>query len=327
MDCRVKPGNDDGGTVIRLMADVTLVPIERLELRFARTSWPFAAARRDEIDRYFAELRRGKPELWNGRVLVLQTFAVADGVFRGTYLETDFASFLAWRDWGFPDQSVRNCFAMAALRAADGAFVLGVMASHTANAGKVYFIGGTPDPHDVAGERVDLERSVLRELAEETGLSAETVRPEPGWHAIFDEARIAMVRVLRTAELEEILYADHRWAVLAIFQAMDAGGKDSAIEHVMTGVNPQGCEVHAFKAPSAEELDHDFLWRAATRLPRRGHIGIFNRSHYEEVLVVRVRHDLLVREELPPELTTNRIWKQRFEDIVAFERHLARNGT
>ncbi len=200
MDCRGKPGNDDGETVIRLTADLTLVPIERLELRFARTSWPFATARRDEIDRYFAELRRGKPELWNGRVLVLQTFAVADGVFRGTYLETDFASFLAWRDWGFPDQSVRNCFAMGALRAADGAFVLGVMASHTANAGKVYFIGGTPDPHDVAGERVDLERSVLRELAEETGLSAETVRPEPGWHAIFDEARIAMVRVLRTAE-------------------------------------------------------------------------------------------------------------------------------
>ena len=131
----------------------------------------------------------------------------------------------------------------------------------------------------------------------------------------------------RLAELQAMLYADHRWAVLAIFQAMDAGGKDSAIKHVMTGVNPQGCEVHAFKAPSAEELDHDFLGRAATRLPRRGHIGIFNRSHYEEVLVVRVRHDLLVREELPPEVTTNRIWKQRFEDIVAFERHLARNGT
>ncbi len=182
------------------MADITLVPVERLELRFARTSWPFAAERRDEIDRYFAELRRGKPELWNGRVLLLQTFAIADGVLRGTYLETDFASFLAWRDWGFPDQGVRNCFAMGALRAADGAFVLGIMAGHTANAGKVYFIGGTPDPHDVVGERVDLERSVLRELAEETGLSPETVRPEPGWHAIFDEARIAVVRVLRTAE-------------------------------------------------------------------------------------------------------------------------------
>jgi 8-oxo-dGTP pyrophosphatase MutT (NUDIX family) len=182
------------------MADVTLVPIERLELRFAPTSWPFAAERRDEIDRHFAELRRSKPELWNGRVLVLQTFAIADGVFRGTYLETDFASFLAWRDWGFPDQSVRNCFAMGALRAADGAFVLGIMAPHTANAGKVYFIGGTPDPRDVVGERVDLERSVLRELAEETGLLPETVRAEPGWHAIFDGGLIAMVKVLRAVD-------------------------------------------------------------------------------------------------------------------------------
>jgi PPK2 family polyphosphate:nucleotide phosphotransferase len=131
----------------------------------------------------------------------------------------------------------------------------------------------------------------------------------------------------RLAGLQEVLYADHRWAVLAIFQAMDAGGKDSAIKHVMTGVNPQGCEVHAFKAPSAEELDHDFLWRATTRLPRRGHIGIFNRSYYEEVLVVRVKRELLEREKLPPELIGSRIWKQRFEDIRVFERHLMRNGT
>src|SRR5712691_10366743 len=182
------------------MADITLVSIERLELRFAQKPWPFAVERRAEIDRYFAQLRHGKPELWNGQVLVLHEFAIADGVFRGAYLETDFASFLAWRDWGFPDKSVRNCFAMGALRGADGAFVLGIMGGHTANAGKIYFIGGTPDPDDVVGERVDLERSVLRELAEETGLSAEMVRLEPGWHAIFDEARIAMVKVLHTAE-------------------------------------------------------------------------------------------------------------------------------
>jgi len=182
------------------MADTATVPIDRLELRFVRKSWPFAAVRRHEIDRHFLEMQREKPDLWNGRVLVLDDFTVADGVFRGTYLETDFASFLAWRDWGFPDQTVRNCFAMGALRAADGAFVLGVMAPHTANAGKIYFVGGTPDPHDIVGDRVDLERSVGRELAEETGLSFETVRPEPGWHVIFDEARIAMVKVLRTAE-------------------------------------------------------------------------------------------------------------------------------
>jgi PPK2 family polyphosphate:nucleotide phosphotransferase len=132
--------------------------------------------------------------------------------------------------------------------------------------------------------------------------------------------------IQRLAELQELLYAHHRWAVLAIFQAMDAGGKDGAIKHVMTGINPQGCEVHAFKAPSVEELDHDFLWRATTRLPRRGHIGIFNRSYYEEVLVVRVRPELLRREKLP-EKSAGKIWKQRFKGIVDFERHLVRNGT
>jgi 8-oxo-dGTP pyrophosphatase MutT (NUDIX family) len=184
----------------RFMTDIDLVPIERLELRFAPKQWRFAEERRYEIDRHFAEMRRGKPEMWNGRVLVLHEFAVADGVFRGRYLETDFASFLAWRDWGFPDRSVRNCFAMGALHAADGAFVLGIMGNHTANAGKMYFFGGTPDPHDVVGEDVDLERSVMRELLEETGLSSDSVRPEPGWRAIFDGGRIALVKVLRVAE-------------------------------------------------------------------------------------------------------------------------------
>ena len=131
----------------------------------------------------------------------------------------------------------------------------------------------------------------------------------------------------RLADLQEMLYAQAHWAVLAIFQAMDAGGKDSAIKHVMTGVNPQGCEVHAFKAPSPEELEHDFLRPAAVRLPPRGRIGIFNRSYYEEVLVVRVRPELLGRQKLPPQAKPDKIWKQRFEDIVAFERHLVRNGT
>jgi PPK2 family polyphosphate:nucleotide phosphotransferase len=116
-------------------------------------------------------------------------------------------------------------------------------------------------------------------------------------------------------------------AVLVVFQAMDAAGKDSAIKHVMSGINPQGCEVHSFKVPSPEELDHDFLWRAARRLPERGRIGIFNRSHYEEVLVVRVHPNLLERQKLPPGLVGKRIWKERFEDIRNFESHLARNGT
>ena len=182
------------------MRDPALLPIERLELRFAPKPWPFAAERRDEIDRHYAQARRSKPDLWNGQVLVLHEFAIADGVFRGSYLETDFASFLAWRDWGFPDRSVRNCFAMGALRAADGGFVLGIMADHTANAGKVYFMGGTPDLDDVVGDQVDLERSVLRELTEETGMLPDRVRPAPGWRAIFDDGRIAMIKVLRAAE-------------------------------------------------------------------------------------------------------------------------------
>ena len=182
------------------MADISVVPIDRLELRFAPKHWPFATERRGEIDRYFAEMQRGKPDLWNGRVLVLHEFAVEGRVFRGAYLETDFASFLAWRDWDFPDRSVRNCFAMGALRAADGAFLLGIMGGHTANSGRIYFIGGTPDPDDVVGKRVDLEGSVLRELREETGLSPYAVEVEPGWHAIFDGGRIAMIKLLRAAE-------------------------------------------------------------------------------------------------------------------------------
>lgn len=132
--------------------------------------------------------------------------------------------------------------------------------------------------------------------------------------------------VEQLAELQEKLYAYDRWALLLIFQALDAAGKDSTIEHVMSGVNPQGCQVYSFKAPSAEELDHDFLWRCAKALPERGRIGIFNRSYYEEVLVVRVHPEFLNAQRLPPALLSDSIWKQRFEDIRAFERHLGRNG-
>ena len=131
----------------------------------------------------------------------------------------------------------------------------------------------------------------------------------------------------RLTRLQEKLYAQDRWALLLVFQAMDAAGKDSTIKHVMSGVNPQGCAVHAFKSPSAEELGHDFLWRTTVRLPARGQIGIFNRSYYEEVLVVRVHPDFLERQKMPPSLVTRRVWDERFESINAFERHLARNGT
>ena len=132
----------------------------------------------------------------------------------------------------------------------------------------------------------------------------------------------------RLKALQETLYAQNEWSLLLILQGMDGSGKDSAIEHVFSGINPQGCRVDSFKIPSDEELDHDFLWRTTVRLPRRGHIGIFNRSYYEEVLVVRVHPDLLDRQRLPAPLTARRsIWDERYEDIVGFERHLARNGT
>jgi PPK2 family polyphosphate:nucleotide phosphotransferase len=132
--------------------------------------------------------------------------------------------------------------------------------------------------------------------------------------------------VVRLSELQDKLYAQNQWAVLLIFQAMDAAGKDGTIKHVMSGINPQGCQVFSFKAPSAEELNHDFLWRSSRCLPERGRIGIFNRSYYEETLVVRVHPELLGRQKLPPSLVTKDIWQERFEDINALERYLTRNG-
>ena len=133
--------------------------------------------------------------------------------------------------------------------------------------------------------------------------------------------------IARLVALQERLYAHDRWSVLLIFQAMDAAGKDSAIKHVMSGLNPQGTQVFSFKRPSDEELDHDYLWRTTKALPERGRIGIFNRSYYEEVLVVRVHPEILARQRLPASLVTRRVWTERYEDINAFERYLARNGT
>jgi PPK2 family polyphosphate:nucleotide phosphotransferase len=132
--------------------------------------------------------------------------------------------------------------------------------------------------------------------------------------------------VLALADLQEKLYAQDKWALLLIFQAMDAAGKDGAIKHVMSGINPQGCQVHSFKAPSSEELDHDYLWRCSKVLPNRGEIGIFNRSYYETVLVVRVHPKFLAEEKLPPQLITRDIWEERFDDIRNFEQYLSRNG-
>jgi PPK2 family polyphosphate:nucleotide phosphotransferase len=128
------------------------------------------------------------------------------------------------------------------------------------------------------------------------------------------------------AKLQDKLYAQDRWAVVIIFQAMDAAGKDGAIKHVMSGVDPQGCEVYSFKSPSAEELDHDFLWRCAKRVPERGRIGIFNRSYYEETLIVRVHQNFLEGQKLPLDVKTKDLWKRRYQDITSFERYLSHNG-
>ena len=133
--------------------------------------------------------------------------------------------------------------------------------------------------------------------------------------------------IVRLEDLQQRLYANGQWAILVVLQGMDAAGKDGVIKHVMSGVNPQGCEVHSFKAPSTEELNHDFLWRAGKLLPERGRIGIFNRSHYEEVLVVRVHPHMLERQKLPPGIVSKGIWQHRFKEICAFERHIARSGT
>jgi len=145
-------------------------------------------------------------------------------------------------------------------------------------------------------------------------------------HSKEHATKLLQQGIASMSELQDKLYAQDRWGVLLIFQAMDAAGKDGVIKHVMSGVNPQGCQVYSFKTPSSEELNHDFMWRSTQRLPERGKIGIFNRSYYEEVLVTRVHPEILKNERIPPSLISKDIWKERFEDIRGFERYLWRNG-
>ena len=147
------------------------------------------------------------------------------------------------------------------------------------------------------------------------------------WHSKENAEASLQEGIARTADLQDKLYAQDNWSLLLIFQAMDAAGKDGIIKHVMSGVNPQGCQVFSFKTPSDLELQHDFLWRTTRDLPERGHIGIFNRSYYEEVLVVRVHPEILKSQKTPPSLVGKKVWEERFEDIRCFERHMARSGT
>ena len=184
----------------------SVVHLDRLQLAVAPKPWAFAAERRADIDAWFAARQRDNPALWNGRVLLLHEYAMADGVFRGSYLETDYASFAAWRHWGRPaEAAVYDCFGAGAILAADGAFLLGVMGPHTANAGRIYFPCGTPDPDDIVGKRIDLDLSVRRELKEETGLDVAEFTPEPGWTTVFDGTLIANLKVLHSRDGAETL--------------------------------------------------------------------------------------------------------------------------
>ena len=170
--------------------------VTTLDLAVRPIVWPFAEERRAEIAAHFAEKQRERPKIWNGRVLLGRDAVFNDGYLTATYFETDFASFLAWRDWGFPDKAVFNGFGMGALRASDGAFIMGEMAPHTANAGRIYFPSGTPDLDDVRNGALDIPGSVVRELGEETGLTAADYRIEPGWHCVVSGPTIAMLQVI-----------------------------------------------------------------------------------------------------------------------------------
>src|SRR3984957_17588062 len=170
--------------------------VATLDLKVGTYSWPFPAERRGEIDAHFAEKQREKPELWNGRVLLGRNAIHAGDHFSADFFETDFASFLAWRDWGFPDVSVFNGFCMGALRSSDGAFLLGEMGAHTANSGRIYFPAGTPDPDDVRLGALDIAGSIAREIEEETGLAPADYRAAAHWDCVVSGAAIAMMRIL-----------------------------------------------------------------------------------------------------------------------------------
>ena len=180
-------------------------PIDRLSLAYAPQPWPFATERRAEIDAYFERARRERPGLWNGQVLVMHRHRVDGSALEGAFLPTDFASLMTWRDWGFPETGVTNCFSMGALRASDGGWIMGVMAAYTSAGGKIYFPAGTPDPDDVVDGAVDLGGSVIREVAEETGLGAEDFTEHEGWHCVVDGPRIALMKVLQAREPAEAL--------------------------------------------------------------------------------------------------------------------------
>ena len=189
------------------MSSLAIHRVMALDLRFDVWPWPFSEQRRAEIDAHFAAAQRANPQLWNGRVLLAREPVFAEGRFSASYFETGFADFLAWRDWGFPDKAVFNAPGAGALRCNDGIFVLGEMAAHTANAGRIYFPSGTPDLSDVEGNVVDIAESIRREVGEETGLAGSDYRSVPEWHCVFAGAVITIVQVLNVDMPGEALRA------------------------------------------------------------------------------------------------------------------------
>lgn len=223
------------------MSRPRIVAIERLELSLAPQPWRYAEQRRAEIDARFAEMQRAKPEIWNGRVLLMHSHAIDGAVFRGGFLETDYASFVVWRSWGMPEAGAWDCFAQGALRAADGAFLLGVMGPHTANAGEIYFPAGTPEPSDLVGTTVDFDRSLTREVTEETGLTPADYVAEAGWNTVLDGRTIANLKILNVRQDAETLRA----RILA-FLARDP--------------NPELCDIRIARGPAdLDPMMPDFI--------------------------------------------------------------------
>ena len=216
--------------------------VSQLDLGFQPWRWPFAEARRGEIDAHFALKQRETPEIWNGRVLLGRDPDFTGDRFRGSYFETDFASLLAWRDWGFPEAGAFNGFGMGALRCADGAFVMGEMGRHTANAGRIYFPAGTPDLDDIRDGAVDITGNVAREIEEETGLTAADYRPDPHWDCVVAGASIAMIRILNVdlpgeavrARIEATLAAQHQPELAAIHLVRAASDLTAAMPRFIT---------------------------------------------------------------------------------------------
>jgi len=236
-----------------------ILQIDALDLAYAPRPWPFAEAEADRIAAHWRTRLAAKPRLFNGRVLLLGRHAIgADrrGVtLRGEYFETEFAAFLAWRDFGFPDLTVANAFSMAALVSADGAFLLGEMAAHTANAGATYFPSGTPDPNDVFDGKVDLAASALRELEEETGITADAIACDPGWTVVYAPPRIACLKLMRLAEPAEAVKAR-----IEAFLAADPEAELSGVR-IIRGT----ADVDRARAPSfvADFLDDAFAQKSA----------------------------------------------------------------